>query len=354
MSRLGPKVHVLAVLMATMPAMADESRPVLLTWSGPGDCPSGERVVARVEQLLSRAKRVGMPLVAEATIAAEGDGYRLDLSTEHGEKRLRRTVHAEACEELADAAALILALWIDPSLLTEQNQMAEQNRSEGAAEPATRPSGPTRAVSEQNRIAEQNRSEGAAEPTTRPSAPTRAPHRADPSARRLHWRVNAGPVVDFGSLPTLAPGLEMGGGVEVGRLAATLSSQWFPYSRRQIADEPPKGGTFSLLTAMGRVCYQPLERFALAGCAGAELGVLRAEGYGTALDDERSIFWASAGPGFEVLLPVSGKVSVRGAGDVLFALQRPNFLLQNVGSESVYEPEAASLRLAVGLLLRFP
>jgi hypothetical protein len=349
MSRLGQKVHVLAVLMATMPAMADESRPVLLTWSGPGDCPSGERVVARVEQLLSRAKRVGRPLVAEATIAAERDGYRLDLSTEHGEKRLRRTVHAEACEELADAAALILALWIDPALLTEQNQMSEQNRSEGAAEPATRPSGPTRAVTEQNRIGEQNRSEGAAEPTTRPSAPARAP-----SARRLHWRVIAGPVVDFGSLPTLAPGLEVGGGVEVGRLVATLSSQWFPYSRRQIADEPPKGGTFSLLTAMARVCYQPLERFALAGCAGGELGVLRAEGYGTALNDERSIFWASVGPGFEVLLPVSGKVSVRGAGDVLFALQRPNFLLHNVGSESVYEPQAVSLRLAVGLLLRFP
>jgi hypothetical protein len=344
MSLLRPKAHVFAVLMATMPAMADDSRPVILTWSGPGDCPSGERVVARVQQLLSRAKRVGRPLVAEATIAAERTGYRLDLSTEHGEKRLRRTVHAEACEELADAAALILALWIDPALLTEETR----------GEPTTPPSGPTRPVTEQDRVAEQNRSEGAAEPTTRPSAPTRAPHRADPSARRLHWRVIAGPVVDFGSLPTLAPGLEIGGGVELARLAVTLSSQWFPYSRRQIAEEPPRGGTFSLLTAMARACYQPLERFALAGCAGGELGVLRAEGYGTVVEEEQSIFWASVGPGFEVIFPVSGKVSVRGAGDVLFALRRPNFLLENVGSERVYEPRAASLRLALGLLLRFP
>jgi hypothetical protein len=145
-----------------------------------------------VEELLSRAKRPGAPLVAEATITAERAGYRLDVSAQHGEERLRRTVHAGACDELADAAALILALWIDPELLGEPQQ------SETAPVPTTPGSPPPPAP---------------AEPTTSPTArapvPVPGPAPADPSAPRLIWRVIAGPVVDYGSLPTLAPGLEV-------------------------------------------------------------------------------------------------------------------------------------------------
>jgi hypothetical protein len=333
--------HALAVLLATLPAMADGSPPVILTWSGPDACPSGQRVVARVEELLSRAKRPGAPLVAEARITAERAGYRLDVSAQHGEDRLRRTVHAGACDELADAAALILALWIDPELLGEPQE------SEGAPEPATPGSAPPPAG------AERDRNEATVELRR---ARTAFPVPADPSSQRLDWRVIAGPVVDYGSLPTLAPGLEVGGGVEVGRLAATLSSQWFPYSQRQIADEsagqPAKGGTFGLLTGMARLCYQPLERFPVAGCGAGELGALFARGYGTLEKEPRTTVWAALGPGFEVRLPIEGNLFLRGAGDVLFALRRPNFRLDNVGL--VHEPQAVSLRLALGILLRFP
>jgi hypothetical protein len=311
----------LALLVATITASAEQQHPVSLTWSAPGGCPSGERVVARVEQLLSRAKPVTERLVAEATISTEEDGLRLHLSASNGD--LRRTVQADACDELADAAALILALWLAPSLLSEGNR---RERADESAAPAIAPTQPQR-----------------------PSDPPA--HRAGPD-----WRLLAGLAIDYGSLPTLAPGLQAGGGLESSRLEATLSGQWFPRSSRQLAestaDRAAKGGKFSLLTGMLRVCYEPFASLTLAACGTGELGALHAEGYGTAVEEQRSTLWAAMGPGVAIRVPTREWVAFRATADLLFGLRRPSFVLENVGP--VYSPNRATLRLAAGVLLRFP
>jgi hypothetical protein len=273
---------------------------------------------------LTRPELVREPLAAQATITADGDGFRLNLVIEQSQRELQRTVRASACDELANAAALIVALLIDPTLRTTDEPLGDATVPE---EPAA---------------------ERAARPRSRetPSEPSLLPQ----------LRVVAGPVADVGSLPAPAPGLELGAGVELGSIAVTLSGAWFPYSRRSILPasdgQPEKGGTFQLATGLTRVCYRPIERIEFAGCGAIELGVLRGNGYGTASEITSDVFWVALGPGLETGVHVTERVVLRGAGDLLFALRRPNFVLEGVGE--VHEPGALSVRLAMGLLLRFP
>jgi hypothetical protein len=317
---------VFFVLAATSSARASEHPAVLLSWSGPDECPNGERVLARLERLLSRTELGPERLVVDANVVPDAEGFRLELSTGYGKQRSQRSIRAASCGDLADAAAVILALLIDPTLRSEATA---PNQATELSVPNQRPS---------PRV---------------PSAPP-APLR-EPGVRR-RWAALAGPLLDFGSLPTTAPGLELGGFAGLGRVGVGLTAVWLPFSQRQVveasAERPAKGGTFSLLAGHLRACYRFSPGIPLAGCAEAELGVLRGQGFGTAADSDRNVLWAAAGPGLEAALPLASWVVLRGGASALLCLRRPEFVLDNV--DKVYRPQLVPIRLALGLLLYFP
>jgi hypothetical protein len=315
----------LIVLGATAIATAAEHPPVVLSWSGPDACPTGERVLSRLEQLLLRSEPVSNPLVVDADVTVDAEGFRLELATRHGKEEFQRTIQAPSCADLADAAAVILALLIDPKQRAVSSEKPSPPRSPtpvGGFGSASRP----RTGSDTERTIDRR------------------------------W----GPLVagsfDFGSLPTPALGLELGGSVAVERVRLSLTGIWFPNSDIRVLEasgtEPAKGGSFTLLSGHLRLCYELFGRTLLAGCAEAELGALGAQGFGTAADTERRVLWAAVGPGLEAGLPLSRQLLFRVGVSALMGLSRPEFVLSNVGR--VYRPQMVSGRLGAGLLLYFP
>lgn len=97
------RVAVLVVLLASRAtAHAD------VHWDAPEGCPSAETVRAAIAAQLGRAVEPG-DVEVELKVARDGDRWRVDLTAGGGV----RTLDAASCDELAEAAALIVAMTID-------------------------------------------------------------------------------------------------------------------------------------------------------------------------------------------------------------------------------------------------
>jgi hypothetical protein len=293
---------------------------VRLTWSAPKACPGADSVKARMVRLLSRFAGAHPELVAEARVRPEPAGFRLEMRISQGEQSSSRTMHAASCRELSDAAALILALLVDPAL-----QM---------------PGDEVRSVP--------------------PPHARRLPHARTSSAERdrvIHVVPFAfsGVAVASGSVPGLAPGLTLGVAGELGRMSLELGALWLPLAKRIVLDdptEPQKGGRFDLLTAEARLCRHFFRVPELRVCAASEVGSLRGAGFGTANDRSRRVLWSALGPALSGAVPLTSALALSLGAEALIALNRPEFELDNVGP--VYRPAAVSLRARLSVLFYIP
>ncbi len=134
-ARLQLVLAVLMLLMALKPAravapetardaasepartVAPETAPdasLSLDWSAPPNCPSRDAVRADVRGLLSArpGTRHRTAVVRASIRAIQGEGFELVLHAEGGE----RIITGKSCERLGQAAALLVALLLDPSL----------------------------------------------------------------------------------------------------------------------------------------------------------------------------------------------------------------------------------------------
>ncbi|MCA9691458.1 MAG: hypothetical protein KC636_17775, partial [Myxococcales bacterium] len=102
------------------PPAAPTSTPVAaptwtLAWSAPAECPDAARVRDEVTRMLGGAVDLGdRSLHAEAAVTAVDAGWRLDLRLTGSHAEGARAIESASCEELADAAALVIAIAIDP------------------------------------------------------------------------------------------------------------------------------------------------------------------------------------------------------------------------------------------------
>src|SRR5581483_2119888 len=115
---------MMAAVLAQAPAPA-----LQLEWSAPPQCPSREAVLASIERRLGSSPR-GESISARVTLVEQGGVFRLSIETQGGAKR---ELLGPSCSELAEAGALILALLIDPLLLSRPPAAPEQTP---APEPA--------------------------------------------------------------------------------------------------------------------------------------------------------------------------------------------------------------------------
>ncbi|MGC4025346.1 MAG: hypothetical protein QM744_09460 [Mesorhizobium sp.] len=107
-----------------------------LNWQAPAGCPASAEVRLATERLLrsSGAAAVQGGVRATARVRKNRERFELALTLGEGASARTRELHAPACEELVQAAALVIALAVDPSLaLAEEGSRAE------AIEPASSP-----------------------------------------------------------------------------------------------------------------------------------------------------------------------------------------------------------------------
>lgn len=298
---------VLVTLVTARTALAAGTpSPLELLWSGPPECPSGQSVEKEALRLAA-TDRSALPRVHANVIIErkQGSEYVLVLTTRASGPDSIQTLRAGTCRAVAQAAAVTLALLLNPA------------SAPGPAAPRDE-AVPTR----------QARSTG-------PSLPTR-------------WAAAGFAGVQFGLLPRIGPIVGAEAGLARGRASAWLGGAYGP-SQREILDGPPDlGGELSLGGAFFYGCWRVAGRAPeLNVCGGLDFNHVWGRGVGVANERADAITWFSALGGAVAQLSLSTNILVRIAALGSAPFTRPAAYIESAGT--VHEPGRINGRLHAAL-----
>jgi hypothetical protein len=242
-----------------------------------------------------------------------GLGWSVALTTRHAGQVGRRTIDAPSCQLVAEAAALIIALMIDPAAVAAQTQDPE-----GKTVPA-------------------------------PSPPAAAVLQPLDVLAGLHAQGR------LGTLPGVDVGLGVGVGLAGRRWRVELRGT-YGLRRDQVAylsSLPGAYGRFNIFTSALSACLN-LGRAALAygPCAAAEAGLVSAEGHGATRGFSKRAPWAALGAGAYISFAVGRHVLPVLQADVLVPIWRPEYIFEDLPGV-VFQAPAVGGRLLAGVAWRF-
>lgn len=329
-----------SVWLASVPgAAAAPPARVAIEWTAPEGCATREDVEHRVAALLAGSSTVPEGLVIRAHVAHTAAVWSVTLETQQGARTGKREIRAESCEALADAAALVVAMSIDPDTVLQNRSAA--TAPEPTPPPASPPPPPPR-------------------PRPPPPAPTgpahrtaNAPDRHHQKAHREpeHWAVGIAAAVDLGRLPRPAFGEEARVAALWGHLRAELgASVWVPQDAR-IAGHPGAGGHFRLVAGRARGCYRFGEHaLDVAGCAGADLSWISAEGLGVRTPARGNQWLVSPALGVELEWRAFGPIGLFVSADLSVPVGIRPFVIDGV---SIHRPGSVTGAGSLGAEVHF-
>ena len=321
-------------------AAADDLR---LSWHAPPGCPSAERV--RDAALRSTGKEAREPLEAEARVE-RGDRWRVTIrSTRNGTPAEERTVEGASCAAVAEATSVILAIaMIPPGRDAEAKAKAAPERESAASSPD-----PSASASPAPR-ASTSEGEGP-RASTNEAAEKSAGAPADREAYRRSFAGMAGGATDATTLPAAALGGRIGLAWTPGRARVEIAGSYFS-GQSKTTDASQAGARFTLLVAGARGCWALLRgAVELSPCAGADVQVMRAKGFGAAQNYDASGAWLSAAGGALVRVPLGSWFALRADADAIVPLSRPTFVVE--GDGAVHRPSSIGARAGIGAELLF-
>jgi hypothetical protein len=330
--------QVLAVaLLATGSAAAQTpSAGLVLRWRAPRGCPSEGEVIAAVTRLLGRPVEDPSPRrVAVARIRRARRGWSLRITVSTGATRRHRALAGDTCDEVSEAAALVLALAIDPDVAA---------RPAGPPDP---PPTPPPAVS----IAPPSAPPTAPPPAPAPPAiPPSTPPRVAPSLRGFA-RLEA--LGDLGAQPALTWGATLVVGLSVRAFRAELSATYFGPQRALVRPgDPTQGGDISLVAGSLRGCLAaPIGPVDLGGCAGAELGVQSGAAFGVNRPSRGEALWVALPLAATLRRSLSRRFGVHVEAGASIPLLRRQFAIEGLGA--VFRPAPITVRASLGAEVMF-
>jgi hypothetical protein len=317
---------VLCSLIAAVAHAQPETSDAELAWvrlDGAEACPDARAMRRAIARRLGRDPFGREPGPLIEALASRQDATwtaRINARSASGELVGSRELgsRATSCDSLADAAALAIALVIDP----EAVERIEAQRS--APEPAPAPTVPA----------------PRAEPASRPAPGP------------LAW-VDLRAIASGGLLPGFAPGLSLAVELELARwLALSAGLAYWP---EQKADGRPNGAVGVGLSAGSiAACAEPvaLPPLGTALCAGALLGSIHTVVYELIPTAPGDRLWTALSAGVRVYAPRAAPLRVSMALDALAPLTRHRF---TVGGQTgtVFRQRALALSAQLGLGLHF-
>jgi hypothetical protein len=373
-ARLALACVVVAVAAIAGGARADDALD--LSWTAPPACPGRDAVLAEVRRLLGGRSGKGGRLAVDALVTAADGGYRLRITTRGDGGERARMLAAPTCGELADAAALIIALGLDPQAVAASGTAAPPGsaRPDPSSAPASAPSGtgPTPAPPAPSPPGAPAPPSGATGPVattassgaTGPLGAARASGAARPpdaaaakaaSARGWMLSVYAGGAGDAGTFRDATAIARGGVSVARGGLRLEVIGLFAWAGRVTVAGDPAKGGEPWLAGAAlsvggdgtpdGRGATRSALR--LTGAAGLELGVQGASGFGVASPGHGEAPWVAPFGTAIARWAIVGPLRLRLDVAVLVPLVRPEFVLTNVGL--VHQAGPVAGRLSAGI-----
>jgi hypothetical protein len=248
-------------------AVADDA--VELSFKAPAECPQEDAFRQRVEHFLGqriesrRDQEIVIVAVTERT-GSRAFSVRLHMATSSGIQR-RELTH-EDCAELTEAAALIVALAVDPTLTPPPDATPpEPVEKEAPPAPAETPT-------------------PLPQPSPVPSLPEAPPEHdqgegSNEGSAGVRLSLALLGFVGTGALPEAGPGAMAEIAADAGPLRlAVRGSYWFPRFAA-LADASGPGVELDLWSAGVRACWvSRWPRVELSSCLGPELGDLRGKG----------------------------------------------------------------------------
>jgi hypothetical protein len=344
------------------------SAQMAITWTAPEACPREPAFVAEVERVLGRAlsPEDGVRVNVHAEVASDGPGFTLELRTQAGAAEGERRLRAPSCDELFAAAAVIVALLVDPAAVHRRSASPAASAPSSATAPP--PTSTSRSASTSPPASASAPASVAPEVTPLPAEPPvaeatepagaaspAAPAPEEPAVEQTagampHWFVRADLVGDYGSLPEFGLGPGLGIGAQLGALTVELSGSYLP-SQQAVVDLRSVA-VLQVATAGVGLCYALAVAPALAPCMRAEYGRMWGRGQGLRRGDlEGSGSLALVQLGLRAQwLPEPWFALGAEIGPGLLTLHTV-FTVAGVGT--VHEPNTLVLRLRAGLALRF-
>lgn len=303
-----------------------------LDWDAPAECPKAAWVEASVRRLLSTPP--SDPLQVRAVVRPDGSEWVVDLRFE-GAARGTRRLRAASCESVARAAALIVALALDPqaaALASEEMAQAEAPRSVPPVVPPPPPA-----------------------PPSPPTRPVRSSPVAHATRARIHGHGFVAAALEHGYVPGVVPAAIVGGGVGARLWRADLLVQIAPFASGALEDRPRYGADFSVLAAELRGCVGPAWTWlALEGCA--EFRGTHVTGHGTGLTESYRAHAAlfALGAGVLVRIPSRTRLAAEASVDTSVPFTRPSFvLLEGDREQAIHRVPMLTARATLGVSLRF-
>lgn len=323
------RVMLVAVgLLWPLGASAQSNSPELfrLSWSVPDECPSDAEVRQELQRLLGASTASpGGRVDATARISAAKGGFELEIALGQDDQLRTRRLAAPHCEELGHAAALIVALAVDPSLTIG----GAEKLSEVVPAPCPAPPATPKATSP------------APAPAPRcpvcPGCPAPAPD--------WHAAALLAASISYGELPQALPRVSVGAAYRADPhwLEVSLSVAFASTGFRSDGN----GATFWQWYATPRYCVQARFGTTRVGpCASTEVGLIKAAGFGVEQPKTQRRWWVAPGLGLQAAWRLQSGAELLVGGDLLVAATRTSFELD---SEQLFRPHLLipALRLAL-------
>lgn len=316
-----------------------------VVWSAPPGCPDREELLAGISRRRGRALVPGQVQVNARVTAIAGHQHRLEIDLAAGGRHESRTLSADTCASLVEAAALLVVLVVDGPASPDPSAEASEPSTDDAApvEPEPSQAGPAPAATD---AALPPLTQVTGEPSPAALAGTRRP--AAPRRTGGFLRVHGG--AEVGALPGPTGGVGLGGGLLWRHFRLEIQATFVaPRTTRGAQSEVRAFLGAASMLGCARLGQGALE---FSPCVGLEPGVMRgaAEDTGAARPGRWLAVVVTAGAAWRV----RPRVAVWGSLMGVAAALRPSFQLGDPGPVVVlFEPPVASIRLFLGVELRF-
>lgn len=322
-----------------------------LRWSADNSCAREREVGAEALHLLEMSVRdvSKPPLEVDARVSRAPGGFLLTLTLDRGSVARTRFLSAPTCDELAHAAALVIALAVEPSLALERRDApvsATAPEPAPVAPPTVDEPAPCPTVPEpqfEAHGAGPQLSMAPAAPRCRPCPVSSPPEQRTPA----HGGVAISTSLTLGALPQVLPrpGVGVAYANDAHWLEAGLSGAFAALGPR--SDQ--SGAAFQLWLFTPRYCRRTTAWPGRVGvCASIEVGASRATGLGLPATHTRWSTWAVPALGAQVAMPAGVRSELTLNADLGFTVSRTSFRLDG---EEVFRPWPVLPSLRLGVLL---
>ena len=320
-------VVAMAVGLQVSTAAAEALPPAALElqWSAPAACPGEARVRTRIGEILGNRGEPEPRLTARVQVSGEQGGFRATMTMVRAGVLSERRLHADDCDKLTDAIALVLALMLAP-------------KQPGPSSPPPIGSPPPK-------------------PPPREVEPEPSPA-GEPAFRGTDggrsWLARLGSGAIFGPLPAPAVALSAAAGWTNQVVSLEIGGDgWLPTSGRSHL-ESDLGADFWALGAYAQGCYRlPLVPGLRAdGCGGLGGRWMSASGFGMSRPSRTDAAWVEGRGSLALSLALSEQLELRPVGHLLVALSPPPaFAIQSV--ETIHRPSPLGAGVDLAIEARF-